>query len=97
MDNNDNVFKLETTFSPPDVRSPLYVTVTYNMYNSSMNYIWATATLYFIVHPNILSYLSLLICYIGNHRIVHLELQLPEQCSGLANDNENFCISSRTG
>ena len=84
-----NVFLLTTVFFPPHMDSPLYVTVTYNFSTTSVDYIWSTAILYLVVHPTIISYLSLFFSYIETNRVVHLELQLPEDCSDLANNTKS--------
>ena len=90
----DNVLKLTTTFFPPHVDSPLYITVKYNFSTSSVNYIWSTASLYLVVHPKVIRYLSLFFSYAENNRIVHLEFQLPQECADFANntrsDTSNF-------
>ena len=91
-----NVYKLSTTFIPPNVDSPLYVTVTYSFPNTSVKYVWSTISLYLTIHPKIIRYLSLFFCYAADDRIVDLELQLPEECTDLANntamDERNMLI-----
>jgi hypothetical protein len=84
-----NIFLLKTTFFPPHTDNPLYVTVTYNFSTISVDYIWSTAFLYLTVHPRIISYLSLFFSYIEANRVVGLELQLPEECSDLANNTKS--------
>ena len=86
---DQNKFLLQTTFFPPNVDSPVYVTVTYNFSTSSVDYVWSTATLYFILHPNIIGYLSLFFSYIERYRVVQLELNLPEECSSLASNTNS--------
>lgn len=85
LDDRRNVYKLSTTFHPPNVHSPLYVTVTYSFLNTSVEHVWSTVSLYLTIHPRIIRYLSLFFCYAADDRIVDLELQLPEECSNLAN------------
>jgi len=60
LDSSDNIFKLTTTYYHPDTEPPLYVNVHYKFDNSSSDahYIWSAATLYFIVPPPALPYLS---------------------------------------
>ena len=77
----NNAFKLTTTFYPPDKDNPLYVSVTYKFLNASdstvlntTNYRWSSASLYLIIPPHTIRYLSLFFCYIENDRIVDLEL-----------------------
>ena len=89
LETKPNMFKLKTTFFPPHVDNPLYVTVTYNLSTASVDYIWSTAFLYFTIHPRIISYLSLFFSYIEDNRVVRLKLQLPEECSDLANNTES--------
>ena len=89
LDKRNNVYKLMTTFFPPSVDSPLYVTVTYNFPNENINYIWTTVSVYLIIHPRLIRYLSLFFCYGADERIVELELQLPEECSELANNTRS--------
>ncbi|CAI8006202.1 hypothetical protein GBAR_LOCUS4599 [Geodia barretti] len=84
-----NIFLLKTTFFPPHTDNPLYVTVTYNFSTISVDYIWSTAFLYLTVHPRIISFLSLFFSYIEANRVVGLELQLPEECSDLANNTKS--------
>ena len=84
-----NVFLLKTVFFPPHKDTPVYITVTYNFSTTSVDYIWSTASLYFLVHPTIISYLSLFFSYIETNRVVHLELQLPENCNDLANNTKS--------
>ena len=88
---NDNLFKLTTTFYPPDKNNPLYVNVTYKVLetNTTVNYRWSSATLYHIIPPRIIRYLSLLFCYIEDNRIVDLELELPEECEDLIQNHSN--------
>ena len=84
-----NIFLLKTTFFPPHTDNPLYVTVTYNFSTISVDYIWSTAFLYLTVHPRIIGFLSLFFSYIEANRVVGLELQLPEECSDLANNTKS--------
>ena len=94
LDNHDNVFKLTTTFFPSHKNNPLYLTVTYSSPSTSAEYVWSTATMYHIIHPRIIRYLSLLFCYVEDERIDDLELEIPEECSNLTlnkkSDNTNF-------
>ena len=83
--NHNNIFKLTTTFFPPDKANPLYVTVTYSFSTTNVEYIWATTSLFLSIHPRIIRYLSLFFCFAEENRIIELELQLPDECSGLAN------------
>ena len=90
-----NKFLIRTVFFPPHVDNPLYVTVRYTFSsNDSVEYIWSSANLYLILHPRIISFLSLFFSYIENNRVVHLDLELPETCSDLTNnsasDSTNF-------
>ena len=84
-----NAFLLKTTFFPPHTGNPVYVIVKYNFSTTSIQYIWSTALLYLTVHPRIISYLSLFFSYIEANRVVQLELQLPEECSDLANNTKS--------
>ena len=91
LQTGNNLYKLTTTFYPPDKNSPLYVSVTYKFMNTSTskilnttNYRWSSASLYLTIHPHTIRYLSLFFCYIENDRIVDLELELPEECENLA-------------
>ena len=89
-----NLYKLTTTFFPPHVSNPLYVTVTYHFSNMSIKYIWSSASLYLTIHPRIIRYLSLLFCYVEDSRIEELDLQLPDDCRDLTrnhmSDKSNF-------
>ena len=89
LDNRDNVYKLMTTFFPPHVDSPLYVNVTYDFSTEKISYIWTTVSMYLKIHPRFIRYLSLFFCYGDDERIVELELQLPEECSELANNTRS--------
>jgi hypothetical protein len=87
---NNNLYRLTTTFYPPDKDNPLYVSVTYKFLNTSdstvlnvTDYRWSSASLYLTIHPHTISYLSLLFCYVENDRIVELELELPGECESL--------------
>ena len=91
----NNLYKLTTTFYPPDKDNPLYVNVTYKFLNTSdsesmilnttwSNYLWSSASLYLTIPPRVIRYLSLFFCYIEDNRIVDLELELPEECEDLA-------------
>ena len=86
LNTHRNEFILRTKFFPAHVDNPLYVTVNYNFSSGSVDYIWSAANLYLTVHPRIISYLSLFFSYVETNRVIHLELQLPEQCSDLANN-----------
>ena len=94
LDNHDNVFKLATTFFPSHKNNPLYLTVKYSSPNCSSEYVWSTATLYHIIHPRIIRYLSLLFYSVEDERIEDLELKIPKECSNLTlnkkSDNTNF-------
>ena len=85
FETNNNLFKLTTTFYPPDKDNPLYVSVTYKFLDMSetVNYRWSSASLYHIIQPHIFRYLSLFFCYIEDNRIVDLELELPGECENL--------------
>ena len=85
----NNLFKITTTFYPPDKDNPLYVSVTYKFLNTSdselmvlntTNYLWSSASLYLTIPPRVIRYLSLLFCYVEDDRIVDLELELPGEC-----------------
>jgi hypothetical protein len=80
----DNIYRLTTTFFPPHVDNPLYVTVTYTFsdmnFNESIQYIWSTASLYLTIEPRTIRFLSLFFCYVEDDRIVDLELELPSEC-----------------
>ena len=87
---NNNLYRLTTTFYPPNKDNPLYVSVTYKFLNTSdstvlntTDYRWASASLYLTIHPHTISYLSLLFCYVENDRIADLELELPGECENL--------------
>ena len=82
---NNNLYKLTTTFYPPDKDNPLYVSVTYKFLNTneSVNYQWSSASLYLTIKPSTIRYLSLFFCYIEDDRIVELELELPGECENL--------------
>ena len=90
---NNNLYKLTTTFYPPDKDNPLYVSVTYKFLNTSesVNYQWSSASLYLTIKPSTIRYLSLFFCYIEDDRIVELELELPGECENLTQTNaSNF-------
>ena len=89
FDDRNNKFLLMTTFFPPHLDTPLYVTVTYKVGNTSVDYIWSTASLYLTLHPEIIRYLSLFFCYIETERLVNLELKLPEECSDLVSNTKS--------
>ena len=89
LDNKSNKFLLMTTFFPPHLDTPLYVTVTYKIGNVSVDYIWSTASLYLTLHPGIIRYLSLFFCYIETERLVDLVLNLPEECSELVGNTKS--------
>ena len=87
---NNNLYRLTTTFYPPNKDNPLYVSVTYKFLDTSdstvlntADYRWSSASLYLTIHPHTISYLSLLFCYVENDRIVDLELELPGECESL--------------
>ena len=91
----NNLFKLTTTFYPPDKDNPLYVNVAYKFLNASdtlflntshnsVNYLWSSASLYLTIPPRVIRYLSLFFCYVEDDRIVDLELELPGECGDLA-------------
>ena len=94
---NNNLFKFTTTFYPPDKYNPLYVNVTYRFLdtNTSVSYQWSSATLYHIIQPRTLRYLSLLFSYIEDNRIVDLELELPGECESTNASNFLFVITQR--
>ena len=86
----NNIYKLTTTFYPPDKDNPMYVSVTYKFLNTSdstvmntIDYRWSSASLYFTIPPHTIRYLSLFFCYVENDRIVDLELELPSECENL--------------
>ena len=88
---NNNIYKLTTTFYPPDKDNPLYVSVTYKFLNASdstvlntADYRWSSASMYLTIPPHTIRYLSLLFCYVENKRIVDLELELPGECENLS-------------
>ena len=93
---SDNLFKLTTTFYPPDKDNPLYVSVTYNVLNTneSVNYRWSSASMYLTIPPRTIRYLSLLFCYIEDERIEELELEIPEECESLIQTNNNYSNAS---
>ena len=93
---SDNLFKLTTTFYPPDKDNPLYVSVTYNVLNTneSVNYRWSSASMYLTIPPHTIRYLSLLFCYIEDERIEELELEIPEECERLIQTNNNYSNAS---
>ena len=68
--------------------------VTYSSPNTSVEYVWSTATLYHIIHPRVIRYLSLLFCYVEDERMEDLKLEIPNECSDLTenkeSDNTNF-------
>ena len=87
---NNNIYKLTTTFYPPDKDNPLYVSVTYKFLDTSdstvlntTDYRWSSASLYLTIPPHTIRYLSLFFCYIENDRVVDLELELPGECENL--------------
>ena len=95
LNTGKNLFKLTTTFYPPDKDNPLFVSVTYkfvstndklfsNTSNGSVNYLWSSASLYLTIPPHVIRYLSLFFCYVEDDRIVDLELELPGECEDLA-------------
>ena len=95
LETDDNMYQLTTAFYPPNDDPPLYVNVYYHFSdNNQVEYIWSSASLYLSVHPRPLGYLSLFFCYIEDSRIINLNLQLPIECSELANntssDKDNF-------
>jgi len=96
LETYDNIFQLTTTYFHPDVENPLYVDVYYNFSGSSTqaHYKWSTASLYLIVAPPALGYLSLFFSYFDETRMGTLTIQLPSQCKGLINvtasTRENF-------
>ena len=96
LDPDHNLYALTTVFFPPNVESPLYVTVTYDFGSSSTStvYMWSKASLYLAIHPRMLQFLSLLFCYVEDKRIVDLKLRLPSACGDLvkhtASDASNF-------
>ena len=53
LDHHD-VYKLATTFFPSHKNDPLYVMVKYHSPSTSADYVWSTATLYHIIHPQII-------------------------------------------
>ena len=89
LSNESNVYALTTTFFPPNVENPLYVTVRYRFPSATAEYRWSKASLYLSIHPRMLRFLSLLFCDVGAKRIVNLDLELPEECTELANNTES--------
>ena len=91
LDSSDNIFKLTTTYFHPDMERPLYANVYYKFDNFSpgAHYIWSASTLYFIVAPSALGYLSQLYTFVSNKRIVDLPLHLPADCAELANETDS--------
>ena len=97
LNTNNNLYRLTTTFYPPNKDNPLYVRVTYKFLNASdstvlntTDYRWSSASLYLTIPPRTIRYLSLLFCYVEDDRIVELELELPGECESLTqNLNSN--------
>ena len=94
LNTGNNLFKLRTTFYPPDKNNPLYVSVKYKFLNTSnsttlktADYRWSSASLFHTIPPHTIRYLSLLFCYIENNRIVDLELELPGECENLTQNS----------
>ena len=96
LETSDNIFQLTTTYFHPDVEKPLYVDVYYNFsdYSPEAHYIWSAATLFFIVRPPALTYLTQFYSHLQDNRMTSLTLQLPADCADLVNDTrsnrENF-------
>ena len=96
LETSDNLFQMSTVFFNPNYANPLYVDVYYNFSGSSTqaHYKWSTASLYLIVAPPALGYLSLFFSYFDETRMGTLTLQLPSHCKGLndvtASTRENF-------
>lgn len=89
LNTDNNLYKLTTTFFPPHVDNPLYITVTYNFTATNVKYIWSSASLYLTIHPRIMRYLSLFFCYVEDSRIKELVLQLPGDCTNLTKNSQS--------
>ena len=93
LENDENFYKLQMTFFPPNSNSPVFVTVVYQYdngtYSNSSNiktFFWSSA-IYFFFHPvRIFQFTSLLFSdpSLRNDEVV---LDLPANCSGASDDH----------
>lgn len=103
LETSDNVFQLTTAYYNLDSESPIYVDVRYYFSNSSppAHYVWSAATVFFIIDPYALRFLSIFYGYFGDERKLNLTLQLPANCAELSNvtsstkDNLLFILTQR--
>ena len=83
----DNAYNLWTTFFPPRDVGSLFVVVKYQIINSntSIDYIWTTASFTLIYPPRIFGIISLFFGFVEEDRIQDVTIRLPESCQGLLN------------
>lgn len=84
---NDNLFQMSTTYFNPEYINPVYVDVFYHFGNTDTpaRYKWSASSLYLIVPPSALQYLSLFFSYFEKGSMTKLNLQLPVDCIELKN------------
>lgn len=84
---SDNLFQMSTTFFNPEYINPVYVDVFYHFgdTNTPARYKWSASSLYLIVPPSALQYLSLFFSYFEKGSTAKLNLQLPVDCIELKN------------
>ena len=82
---SDNAYNLWTTFFPPRDAGSLFVVVTYQIINSnsSIDYVWTTASFTLIHPPRVFGIISLFFGLVEEDRIQSVTVQLPESCQGL--------------
>ena len=82
---SDNAYNLWTTFFPPRETQSLFVVVKYQIINSntSIDYIWTTASFTLIHPPRIFGIISLFFGFVEEDRIQNVTIRLPESCQGL--------------
>ena len=74
-----------TTFFPPREAQSLFVVVKYQIINSntSIDYIWTTASFTLIHPPHIFGIISLFFGLVEEDRIQNVTIRLPVSCRGL--------------
>ena len=88
LENDENFYKLQMTFFPPNSNSPVFVTVTYqydNAYSCNKTFFWSSAIYYFFHPVRIFQFTSLLFSD-PSLRYDEVVLNLPANCSGTSDD-----------
>ena len=92
LENDENFYKLQMTFFPPNSNSPVFVTVVYQYdngtYSNSSNiktFFWSSA-IYFFFHPVRISQFTSLLFSDPSLRYDEVVLNLPANCFGASAD-----------